>query len=157
MPEPMRTLIYDFEEHLRSLPSRPARILRGGKGELREFRQFLSGDKWYSAQGVWKRLVGGRKQRTDAHSSAQTLRQQILDMLGRKCTRCGFADERALQIDHINGGGRKQIRAARSTNQYYKGILSVGGAGYQILCANCNWIKRIENREEPPPRKYQFS
>lgn len=22
-----------------------------------------------------------------------------------------------------------------------------GYDGYQILCANCNWIKRVENRE----------
>src|SRR3990167_3657310 len=32
-------------------------------------------------------------------------RSVVLDVLGNKCSRCGFSDKRALQIDHKNGGG----------------------------------------------------
>lgn len=75
-------------------------------------------------------------------------REEILKLLGSKC-RCGFSDERALAIDHINGGGsieRKSIGGG-----YYSHILSKikdGSKDYQILCFNCNQIKKIENKEQ---------
>lgn len=76
----------------------------------------------------------------------KSLRQQVLDLLGHRCARCGFSDERALQIDHIDGGGRKEVEQIGHDNMCKK-IIQNGGAGYQILCANCNWIKRSENNE----------
>ena len=33
----------------------------------------------------------------------QTLRKKIFDSLGGVCIRCGFSDERALQVDHVEG------------------------------------------------------
>ena len=60
-----------------------------------------------------------------------------LMVLGRKCVRCGFDDIRALQIDHINNDGYKENRV----KMYHK-ILRGDTEGYQVLCANCNWIKR---------------
>jgi hypothetical protein len=80
------------------------------------------------------------------------LRQAIFDLLGAECARCGFADLRALTIDHINGKGTQERKAARSMDAYYRNILAVGGEGYQVLCANCNQIKRHENKEST--RKY---
>lgn len=84
----------------------------------------------------------GRRRR-----SAQ--REAILDLLGRHCVRCGFDDPRALCVDHINGGGHKERKSSSSVDAYYKRILEVGKAEYQILCANCNAIKRIEQGEHP--------
>jgi hypothetical protein len=76
------------------------------------------------------------------------LRKEVLSMLGDKCVRCGFSDPRALQIDHIHGGGRKDRKAKDGTHpSYYKKVLDLKGIGYQLLCANCNWIKRYENNE----------
>lgn len=78
----------------------------------------------------------------------QRLRSAILGLLGGKCFRCPFSDERALQIDHVNGGGAKEIREMKGI--YYKSVLKsvMNQEGkYQILCANCNWIKRAENQE----------
>ena len=77
------------------------------------------------------------------------LRQQLLDVLGRSCVRCGYAaDERALQIDHVNGRGNADRRRFPSLTAYYEHILSVGkDGGYQILCANCNHIKMVEAKE----------
>jgi len=75
------------------------------------------------------------------------LRQAILDLLGTKCARCGFADVRALQVDHINGKGTQERQKARSMDAYYRNILTVKGEGYQMLCANCNQIKRYEENE----------
>lgn len=77
-------------------------------------------------------------------------RASIFEMLGYKCARCGFDDVRALQIDHKNGGGNNERKLNLGRKDYYKRILdkiSEGNTDYQILCANCNWIKRFENNE----------
>jgi hypothetical protein len=75
-------------------------------------------------------------------------RGKVLEKLGDKCRRCGFSDLRALQIDHVFGGGNKEIaKFGRSRQAYYKHVLADVNGRYQLLCANCNWIKRCENRE----------
>lgn len=77
----------------------------------------------------------------------ETLRNMALLTLGNKCCKCGYSDKRALQIDHILGNGGKERREL-NYNQFkiYKKISS-GSNEYQLLCANCNWIKRYENNE----------
>jgi predicted nucleic-acid-binding Zn-ribbon protein len=78
----------------------------------------------------------------------QILRTKVLDRLGPSCKHCGFSDVRALQIDHIHGGGIKDIRSSSNIQRYTR-ILKMPEPNtfYQILCANCNWIKRHENNE----------
>lgn len=81
-------------------------------------------------------------------SDQKRLRNEIFQLLGDECFKCGFLDKRALQIDHIKGGGCRE----RNTNGvYYYGrvIKSIKALEnkYQLLCANCNWIKRYENKE----------
>jgi hypothetical protein len=76
-------------------------------------------------------------------------RRALLLLLGGKC-KCGFTDERALQIDHRNGGGMHEIRSMGWRAYYAK--VSADPTNYQILCANCNWIKRHEKNENPKPR-----
>ena len=69
-------------------------------------------------------------------------RMEIFDVLGgRKCKKCGFSDVRALHIDHKFGGGSKEIRKMKSMAQYKK-VIFASKERYQILCANCNFIKR---------------
>jgi hypothetical protein len=77
---------------------------------------------------------------------AQRLRQHVLAAFGGCCQRCGFADPRALQVDHINGGGGKDRRRFRNTESYLRAILENRDA-FQLLCANCNWIKKYERGE----------
>ena len=76
----------------------------------------------------------------------QIYRLAVITKMGGECVRCGFSDYRALQIDHINGGG---VREIREKGQYHssKEILKGNTDKYQLLCANCNWIKRYENKE----------
>lgn len=84
------------------------------------------------------------------------LRQQVVDYLGGKCVKCGFNDIRALQIDHINGGGYQEMKNL-SAKQRYRLVLQTekDKNKYQLLCANCNWIKRFEDKEvKGSPRKY---
>ena len=77
------------------------------------------------------------------------LKSAVFELLGKSCVVCGFDDNRALQIDHINGGGSKE-RKIIQTREYYYHILAKSEESilkYQILCANCNWIKRVEQNE----------
>lgn len=75
-------------------------------------------------------------------------RKAVIEMLGGKCLKCGFSDFRALQIDHINGNGLKDKKSI--TRMYWTHIMESflkKENKYQLLCANCNWIKRFENNE----------
>ena len=72
-------------------------------------------------------------------------RREVLRAFGGKCVRCGFSDWRALQVDHINGGGSK-IHREKGTLATWKEALD-NRDDHQLLCANCNWIKRYENDE----------
>jgi hypothetical protein len=88
--------------------------------------------------------------REKTNSSYAKLRQKVIAGYGGKCVVCGFSDWRALQIDHVHGGGCKELR------EVWKG--SVRGflywlvkqnfpPEYQCLCANHNQIKRHERGE----------
>lgn len=80
----------------------------------------------------------------------RTRRLELLARWGAVCVRCGFDDVRALHIDHVNGGGRKESRSMSAT-AYRRHLLAAPKDNYQVLCANCNSIKRIENGEHRPP------
>jgi hypothetical protein len=78
------------------------------------------------------------------------LRTELLGLLGSKCVKCGFSDIRALQVDHIHGGGSKHLRRSGGSVSYYTAMIKAIKLGvdcYQLLCASCNWIKRYENNE----------
>jgi hypothetical protein len=90
------------------------------------------------------------------------IKMEVFGLLGNKCVNpynqphpnwCN--DVRCLQVDHVNGGGIKEGKMFRSTYSYYRMILEkikVGSKDYQLLCANCNWIKRYINNENANKR-----
>ena len=81
--------------------------------------------------------------------TGKPLRDVVHAALGGKCTRCGFSNPAALQIDHVRGNGNAQNRHFGYTARLRRTLDSVlsGEGKYQLLCANCNWIKRAENGE----------
>ena len=74
------------------------------------------------------------------------LRERVFDVLGSFCVHCGFTDVRALQIDHRYGGGNAERKRITGVEAFYRRVIK-HPEQYQILCANCNWIKRYENGE----------
>ena len=79
------------------------------------------------------------------------LHDKILNAFNNKCKKCGFDDVRALQIDHVNGGGVKELgyKNRISRMPYYRKILrEISSGKYQLLCANCNLIKRHTHNEK---------
>jgi hypothetical protein len=81
------------------------------------------------------------------------LQQKLFEILGQdSCARCGYSDPRALQFDHIQGGGMKELNTAFHRNhygrrRYYIANPDIARKALQVLCANCNWIKVFENKE----------
>ena len=66
--------------------------------------------------------------------------------LGAMCIKCGYDDIRSLHIDHVNGDGKGERKKRKSVNRsIVKGLVDI--SRYQLLCANCNWIKRLEKNE----------
>lgn len=74
------------------------------------------------------------------------VRAAAVAAMGGVCCRCGFCDARALQIDHVTACGSKRIGTLDVCYQVLRGE-NLGA--YQLLCANCNWIKRHEADEVP--------
>jgi hypothetical protein len=100
------------------------------------------------------RMGRGRPETKAATQKAAALaaKKMIFERLGHSiCIRCGFSDVRALQLDHKHGGGRKHRLSLPSGNTYLRRLLALSldqlTETFQILCANCNTIKRIENNE----------
>jgi hypothetical protein len=88
-------------------------------------------------------------QRKIHHQSAayhRKIKKKLFDRMGGQCIKCGFSDYRVLQVDHINGRGKKD---RLGTHQLYLHILkdNLWKEKYQLLCANCNQIKRWEKEE----------
>jgi len=84
----------------------------------------------------------------------QQARLKVLMRLGGKCVRCGFDDPRALQIDHLNGSAKNDPNARAYPQRGGMLIFNLVHMSdqelrstYQLLCANCNWIKRNDNKE----------
>lgn len=66
------------------------------------------------------------------------------------CKHCGFSDIRALSIDHINGGGRQHRNEIKRNcgTDFYRWLRDNNHPdGFQVLCYNCQIIKRFDNNE----------
>ena len=85
-------------------------------------------------------------------SLSKKSRRELLEIIGNsKCNRCGFDDVRALQLDHIKGDGaiaKKKFKNSQYEWHFYRHERpDLAKQELQVLCANCNWIKREENHE----------
>lgn len=74
-------------------------------------------------------------------------RLATLEAYGGACKICGLTDFRCLQIDHINGGGLKDIKSHPNTRAYYRSLMPPQFDKYQILCANHNWQRRTLDKQ----------
>ena len=104
--------------------------------------------EWY--QKNKERLRPIRREYTRIYEQRNRIR--IIALLGGKCVRCGETDWRCLQIDHINGGGRRAEAQTHHHSSAYMRIIKrlkqvKNPSPYQILCANCNWKKKYEKDE----------
>ena len=82
------------------------------------------------------------------------IKTAVFNKLGNRCNNssCSWVNEdgskrctdvRCLQIDHVNDDGSfSGDRKLKSSYPFYKKVLEDTEDRFQLLCANCNWIKR---------------
>lgn len=87
------------------------------------------------------------RRRAQRRGKYTALRLAFIESRGGRCEQCGFDDYRALQIDHVHGNGHSE-RLRRGPAIVYVDVWKPSAADkYQVLCANCNQIKRHERQE----------
>jgi hypothetical protein len=79
-----------------------------------------------------------------------TIRKAVFDAYGgERCACCGETERKFLTLDHINNDGaadRMKIAGKRTASGWttYRYLHSKGfPPGYQVLCMNCNFGKRM--------------
>ena len=91
--------------------------------------------------------------RQESNTHHYKLKRQLMEILMQdKCQRCPYSDIRALTFDHIYGGGSKQDIPTDSKRhgirlEYFISHPLEAIAKLQVLCHNCNHIKKLENDE----------
>jgi hypothetical protein len=76
------------------------------------------------------------------------------------CVKCGYSDIRALSIDHINGYGNHHRRTdglGGGTDTYRWLKKNNYPNGYQTLCMNCQFLKKVENKEGSNKKRGDFT
>lgn len=79
--------------------------------------------------------------------SSKKYRDLVLKVLGAVCICCGDDFAEYLEIDHINGGGKKHREQLKGSQGVYRELLrDPRSADVQILCANCHRYKTRNNK-----------
>jgi len=91
---------------------------------------------WYSKNKI--------EQQNRARLYREKLRIEIIQHYGGKCICCGEIEITFLTIDHINGSGRQHRKSLGGANRFYLWLKRNNfPEGFQVLCMNCNWSKRM--------------
>jgi len=72
------------------------------------------------------------------------LREAVLVRYGKRCNCCGETQPKFLQMDHINNDGNQHRKVYKG--YIYRWIVEHNYPDtFQVLCANCNWGKHMNN------------
>ena len=121
----------------------------------REYLKVWNKQRWKNmTQEARKAIV---KRNASYHTKRYyRLKESLVHILGQYwCQKCGQHDKRCLQLDHINGGGcyeygrtaTSKFSSVKKMQLYYIQHPEEARKKLQVLCANCNWIKRFTNGE----------
>ena len=89
-----------------------------------------------------------QKYREQSRRAKQKLRRTLFDTYGHECVRCGFDDKRALTLDHKLNNGAEERANLGERGVYRRAARNYLPDEYQILCMNCQFIKRREVADE---------
>ena len=89
-----------------------------------------------------------KKHALSSFKSGQKLKQAVLLHYSKSnspvCNKCGIKDVDVLTIDHINNDGADHRRKIGVGKKVYLWLKQNNfPKGYQVLCMNCNWKKRM--------------
>lgn len=77
----------------------------------------------------------------------KNLRIETINAYGGRCVCCGEGTWQFLTIDHPKGDGQRDREPHRKiTGQFYAWLKKQGypKGYYQVLCMNCNWVRRYD-------------
>ncbi|CAN5336168.1 hypothetical protein BH10ACI3_BH10ACI3_19420 [soil metagenome] len=75
------------------------------------------------------------------------VRERAIEKLGgRRCAECGCDELRILEINHVHGGGRQELKATQN-RQFYRAIVNdkVDLSAYNVLCRVCNALHYVRD------------
>lgn len=75
------------------------------------------------------------------------LRSEMIEAYGKKCACCGESEKTFLQLDHIYNDGHLDRKTNKTSAKLFAKLKAVGWPNdrYQLLCANCNFGKLMNN------------
>ena len=81
-------------------------------------------------------------------------KKAVHELLGNMCKNCGEDDPIYFQIDHVNNDGyiERSLKNGRQDIYVIKKYLETPER-YQLLCANCNWAKRMNDGKLYKPKR----
>jgi hypothetical protein len=100
------------------------------------------------------RLNKSRKEngsgRTAAKRYMDKLRDEVLTVYGGICVMCGESHPAFLSVDHMNDDGALHRLSTGKGRRFYQWLKKEGfpQEGFQLLCANCNWLKYVSHPSE---------
>lgn len=144
------------EEILLGNKPKPSKILCIECNEIKNITEFTPRNRYRGRQRCIKcKLVVTKKWRgKNPHKSKEyngkyfpRRRQELLREYGNKCNCCGETNQDLLQLDHIYNDGAKERREDKSRHIHLRlKRLGFPKDRYQLLCANCNWLKARRGR-----------
>jgi hypothetical protein len=84
-------------------------------------------------------------------------KDELFQILGNKCVCCGETDRLYLQVDHVNNDGHAHRNSNEKKHHHhseYLRYLAKNPGGLQLLCANCNFAKKLNDGELYRPEKF---
>jgi hypothetical protein len=88
-----------------------------------------------------KEWVAGRRESINEYNRKwrKSLRLEILEAYGNKCSCCNELEEAFLEVHHVNGGGNKHRRELGGNAKFYIWLRKNNfPPEFGILCSNCN-------------------
>jgi hypothetical protein len=99
----------------------------------------------YKAENMRKyRAQNPEKYAAQSRAAKARLKNKVFEMYGKKCAECGFSDIRALTLDHVLNNGARERDVLGERGVYRRALQEENREEYQVLCMNCQFIKRIE-------------
>lgn len=79
-----------------------------------------------------------------SNEQRKRLREQVLEILGGRCTRCGITHP--LAVDHKDDDGNidRSSRRLSVKQKNYRDIIHGRTDRFQLLCHNCNFLKSFD-------------
>lgn len=94
----------------------------------------------------------GRNHRKEQKEYRVKLRLKAINKLGGKCVNCGCDDIRALEFNHINGGGGKEYKINHEQIKIYLDVIHERRNDLELTCRVCNAVHYLVKLKGLPNR-----